>query len=715
VIARLRPFATARAALCVALLFAWLNFLLTTKWAYIPGSLNGGKRPLYGAALLAVTLLAIWGRRTAGPVALNVTALRALYTGAWVVLLGGLLTILPPATWSLIPFDDDWAPRYQATVEGVRLLKQGTVAGWQWSLLGGHQTSADLSQSLTALGVLPMLLFGDRAGYHLLHLLILAGIPWLVFRDIASDGRRDVALLAGFFALVCTIGMFGTIMPSGDTNSIAGVFSALVALAGSRMARTGSRWGAAVLVAGLTLLAYTHLGFLMYTAMYLGLEAVFYRDWRVAARAALAGVAAGLASLPLYVELLVYPEYFITNNLVYAPGPLAWDRAARQIFYNTEILLHPHRWFNDYYSLAKVTLVLVAWMALQPGRSRARFHAWLVLLAMALLRLDGAEAGYLFTRQMHMLAAFIGAPLAAFVIDRTGNRRLAWALVALIALYPHATFYRVPHVDDPREFDPALAGRLATRPGALVLVENSPHRDLDADPAGRTERTPFGVHFESLIAEATGRRLYGQTWDCWHWTPWRGQVVAAGSFGGRAIALTPIEDFVTEMRKWGVVHLLVWSNATTRYLDAAPRHFTRRWSHGRWVEYELGDADPRAVVAPSGAGTLENFDLLGGEVHLQGVRAGDEVVVRMNYFPAWGARADGRDVEIHSVDGQLAFRAPADGAYVVSLAYPRRRPLVALALAALAAGAIGIAFIGRNSREADAAARRAELDSLRKG
>jgi hypothetical protein len=679
----------------VALLFAWLNFLLTVKWAYIPGSLHGGKRPFYGAALLAVTLLAIWGRQTSGPVALNVTALRALYAGAWLVLLGGLLTILPPATWTLIPFDDDWAPRYQATVEGMRLLKEGAIVGWQWTLLGGHQTSADLSQSLTAVGALPMLLAGDRAGYHLLHLVLLAGIPWLVFKDIASDGRHDVALLAGFFALVCTIGMFGTIMPSGDTNSIAGVFAALVALAGSRMARTGSRWGGAVLVAGLTLVAYTHLGFLLYTALYLGLEAVFYRDWRMAVRAAVAGVAAGLASLPLYVELLAYPDYFITNNLVYAPGHLVWDRVARQIFYNTEILLHPHRWFNDYYSLAKVTLVLVGWMALQPGRSRARFHAWVVLLAMALLRIDTAEAGYLFTRQMHMLAAFIGAPLAAFAIDRTGNRRLAWAFIALIALYPHATFYRVPHVDDPREFDPAFAERLTTRPGALVLVENSPHRDLDADPVGRTERTPFGVHFESQMAEATGTRLYGQTWDGWHWTPFRGQVVAGGSFRGRAIALTPIEEFVAEMRRWGVAHLLVWSDATTRYLDAVPAHFTRRWSHGRWVEFELVDADPRAVVTPAGEGRLENLHLLGGEVHVQDVRAGDQIVVRMNYFPAWRAHVNGRDVELFAVDGQLAFVAPTGGSYVVALEYPRRRPLIVLALAALLAGAVGLAYVGR--------------------
>ncbi|HVL68670.1 MAG TPA: hypothetical protein VM364_15515 [Vicinamibacterales bacterium] len=691
-----RPSA-ARLVLGVTLVVAWLNFLLTQKWAYIPGALNGSKRPWYAAALLAASILTIWGRRTEGPVALGVPALRLLVAAAGATLAGGFLLILPPSTWSLIPFDDDWAPRYQATVEGLRLLRQGAVVGWQWAMLGGHQTSADLSQSLVALGALPMLLFGDRVGYHLLHALVVAGIPVLVYRDAASDGRRELALVAALFATIFTVGMYGTIMPSGDTNSIAGVFAVLVALAGSRLARQGHTAGAVLLVAGVTLTAYTHLGFLLYAALYLLLEAVFYRDWRMALRAAVAGAAGGLASLPLYVELIAYPEYFITNNLLYAPAA-DWGRIGRSLFYNTEILLHPHRWFNDYLSLANVTLPLLAWIALRPGGSRARFHAWMALLTLGLLRLNVVDAGYLMARQMHMMVAVLPAPLAAFVIDYTGSRRLAWILVAIVGLYPYATFHRVPHVEHPREFDPLLVERLATRDGNLVLLENSPHRDLDQHPERRTERTPFGVHFESLVAEATGKRLYGQTWDGWHWTPFRGQVVAAGSFRGQAIGLTPIDAFVAEMRKWGVRHLLVWSTPTRAYLDAAPARFRRQWTSGPWVEYELVDADPRSVVTESGAGRLENLHLLGGEVHLADVRAGDRVVVRTNYFPAWRAHAAGREIPLTAASGQLAFDAPADGTCVVSLEYPRRRPLILLALAGLLAGVGALTAFDRRTR-----------------
>ncbi|MBA3884900.1 MAG: hypothetical protein H0X67_04085 [Acidobacteria bacterium] len=66
----------------------------------------------------------------------------------------------------------------------------------------------------------------------------------------------------------------------------------------------------------------------------------------------------------------------------------------------------------------------------------------------------------------------------------------------------------------------------------------------------------------------------------------------------------------------------------------------------------------------------------------------------MNYFPAWRTEADGADVELFPVDGQLAFRAPADGSYVVSLEYPRRRPLMALAVLVLVLGSVGMAYRG---------------------
>lgn len=681
----------ARVALAVALAVAWLNFLLTVKWALVSGALNGWRRPWYGAALVAATVLTFSSPRRDDPVRLR--ALPLLVAGAGALLLAVFLVSFPPSTWHLRPFDDDWVPRYQSTIDGIRLLQRGAVVGWEWAFLGGYHTSADLTQSLTMLGAVPVLLAGERLGFHLLHLLLVTGIPLFVYFDLSREGRRDLALLSTFFALICTVGMFGTIMPSGDTNSIAGVFTAMIAIFGSRLARLGSRWGGGVLVLGLTLTLYSHGAFFLYVGVFLILEAWFYRDWRMLVRAAAAGGVAVVASLPQYIEMLRYPDYFLRNNLLYAEAPVDWLRVARQIFYNVEILAHPHRWFNDYLGMTSVFLPLFLWMAVQPGRSRARFYAWMAVAAMVMFRLNVVEAGFLFARVMHLLVPLAPVPLAWFVLDHTRDRRLAWALVAIFAMYPHTTFGAIPHVESVREFDPGLVEKLAGLDGHLVLLENSPHRDLDQDPVGRSERTPFGVHFEAFLPAETAKRFYGQTWDTWHWTPFRGQVVAGGAFRGQAIAKTPHAAFVEELRKWGVRHLVVWSPPTRRYLDAAPGTVALRWQHGLWAHYELLAADTRSVVTASGAGRLEPRGPLDGDVRLDGVGEGERVVVRMNYFPAWRARAGGLDVPLLAVDGQLAFAAPAGGDYIVRLEYPRRRWLIVAAVLAFAAGAAVVSRI----------------------
>jgi hypothetical protein len=148
------------------------------------------------------------------------------------------------------------------------------------------------------------------------------------------------------------------------------------------------------------------------------------------------------------------------------------------------------------------------------------------------------------------------------------------------------------------------------------------------------------------------------------------------------------------MRRWGVRHLLVWTDATRSYLAANPR-FVERWRGGLWSHFELVEPDVRSVVTMSGSGTLANLDILGGDVNLAGVKAGDEVVIRANYYPAWRASAGGRDVPVYSSEGQTAFHAPAGGSYVVHLSYPRYRWLSAFALAMFSLGVFVLSRVPR--------------------
>jgi hypothetical protein len=675
------------AALAIVLAFAWLNFLTTSRWAGQPGSLHGWKEPWYAVALAAATLLAVLTRAQVGrPVALPAAMSGAVLAAGSMLLVGTLLSRLPLSTWTQIPFKDDWTELYQQAVNGVALLRSGHVVGWNWWFLGGYPTSTDIAQNLGVLAFVPMTVFGHELGYHVLHALLFLAVPAIVWWDLAEEDRTTRQLAAGLAAFFAT-GYLGTIGSSGDTNSLAGVACAGVALVGGHAARRGRAWGGPLMVLGFTLALYTHAAFFVYAAIYLALEAAWFRDRSAAVRLIVAGAFSGLAALPVHWESFRYHAYVSFNNTVYAPGaPINWPAVARNIYYNVEILWLPHRWFNDYRSLANVWLPALAIAALTPGRPRLAFYAAAALLTQLLLRFNTPTVGAMFDRIQHMLPLLTAPALAGFVLARGGTLRLAAALLATMALYVQVSVAPVRHVPDLRAFDPPLMDRIAASDGNLVLVEVSPHRDMDSSRSRRTPTTPFDVHFEGLLPNLAGQRFYSQMIDGWVWNVFRGQVVGAGTFAGRAIDETRPDAFVREMRRWGVRHLFVWTDASRTYL-ARSGSFVEAWRGGRWSHFTLPDGDARSVVTASGTGRLENLTMLGADVELHDVRRGGTVIVRTNYYPAWQAVANDRLLPLRAADGQLAFDAPEDGSYTVRLRYPGYRWLSVLAIASFVTGA----------------------------
>src|SRR6185503_7117992 len=109
--------------------------------------------------------------------------------GGLTLLAAALFSRLPLPRWNAIPFQDDWTELYQQTVNGVHLLRHGVVSGWNWWLQGGYPTSTDIAQNFSVLALLPMTIFGDRIGYHLLHAAVFLALPCLVWADVRRDGR----------------------------------------------------------------------------------------------------------------------------------------------------------------------------------------------------------------------------------------------------------------------------------------------------------------------------------------------------------------------------------------------------------------------------------------------------------------------------------------------------------------------------------------------
>jgi hypothetical protein len=671
----------ARIALLLSLALAWLNFLLTSRWAAIPGSVHGPKRLYYLAALVVASVLA-FGLKGERVRLGRIPA--AILAGGCLFLFTCFMFWFPPSTWTRIPFLDDWPPRFQSTVEGVRLLRDAAFSGWRWEFLGGYPIATDVTQDLTAWAALPMLLFGSEAGFHVAHLVLFAAIPALVWWDVRLDGSddADVASLSAGLAAIFSANYSYFLIRSGDTNSLTGAVAALATLVAARAARAGVRGASVALVGALTLTNYSHRGFFLYALLFLALDAAVAWDRRSLRRAAIATAAALVGGLPVTWDLWRYPQYFIANNVSLHPAPFELAGFLRKVYYNTELLLLPGRWFNDFTGLTNVFLPVVVFTAWR-ARGRARFYAAATIGVVCLVRLIYDSFGYVFLRPIIFLPMFIAPPLAWFILRRAGRRGLALALVALVSLYIQVWFGPVPHVRSVRDFDPALVDRLAGLDGDLVLVENAFHRDVDVSPATTSVPTPFPAHFEALLPAATGTRLYAGMWDGWQWTPYRDQVFANGTFRGRALRDVPVAELERELHKWGIQHLLVWSDPATQYLGAAGQ-FRLRGRFGRWSDYEY--AGPR-LGAP---GTLVHRDSFGGIVRVIGAERGQVVTVRTNFHPAWRAHAEGRPVTLFNAEGQLAFAAPRGGDIEVGLVYPRRLWLLPVAVGGLLLGAIGM-------------------------
>jgi hypothetical protein len=323
---------------------------------------------------------------------------------------------------------------------------------------------------------------------------------------------------------------------------------------------------------------------------------------------------------------------------------------------------------------------LLGWTAWQ-ARGRVRFYAAAAIAVMAVTRLQSPESAYVFVRPMHLLAAFTPVAVAGFVRYGLHDRWRQWAVAGVAAVYLPIWWHAVPH-RDVAAIEPELIQHLRGLDGALVLLENTPHRDMDADPARDIEPTPVPAHFESIVPRLTGKRLYAGMWDGWQWCPQRRNVLAGGAFRGASIAVTPPAEVHAELARWGVRHVVVWSQAATRFFGDDPL-FVRRWSSGPWSHYEFQMADPREVVVDTGTGSLRDRTPLGARVRLEGVRGGDRVTVRTNFYPAWTAWDGSSPVALIDHDGMLAFQAPRDGTYEIELRYPGRTWLLALGFGVL--------------------------------
>jgi hypothetical protein len=547
---------------------------------------------------------------------------RLFLAGGVALLAAALFSRLPLTTWNQLLLKDDWTELFQQAANGVHLLRRGSVVGWNWWMQGGYPTSTDIAQNLSSVGFIPMTLFGDRIGYHVLHACMFFALPLMVWRDLRDEDRETATLAAGF-AAVFTAGYMVTLGNSGDTNSLTGVFCAALAMLGSRAARQGRRWGGPAMVLGLTLCLYTHAAFLVYAGILLTLEAIYFRDRRAFIRLVLAG-SPPYRGLPVHWESLRYPAYVSFNNTVYDPSRRRTG-ASRFAPSTTTPRSSRSRTAGSTTTAACATSGFRSSPS-PPSRSAERARAstppprcW--RRSFAIQHLGGRRD--LRSHPAHAAGAG-GAGAGGAVFRFAGTRQLDSRSSAVIACYVATSFVPIRHVPELRDFDPPFIDRVTAR---RHRRRRQPCRRRDR-PASRHGRGPRPSNAEDTVRRPLRRRAAGDS---------------------RAALLQPDD------RRLGLEHLARTgrrgrhlsrpadrrhARAGVRRRDAAlgrarpvrmdrrvarvsrrQRPVRRALARRPVVPLRVDRCGPRAVVVQGGTGELRNLDFLGGDVDVRQARA----------------------------------------------------------------------------------------------
>ena len=616
----------------------------------------------------------------------------------------------PPADFDSLVFFDDYPTIYTVTVKGWEMLKQGGIFGWDQRLMGGYCTVHDVSHN-EIFFMLPFLPFGSRVAFHLMILFFYLLFPlllyWYARLEFAQGGARGeraatLALWIGFFVV---FGYFDNLLYWGMVNSFIGLNFMLLDLTLFAYLRQGRRYAGLALILSLSATLYAATGFFVYALLLLGLDFLWHFQWKLVPRLAFVMVAAFLVTLTFTYQFLRFPDYFVQSDEIYRPVAYSVGEIIAQSVAALPRVTDPRFWLLGrpvrYQGMVIVSLPILAvlgWAGLRAAKgsmSRTELKAVLATLAVMLATLAVSPSLDMFiSRIRFVLPVTLALVYAAwqFQEERLHPAPLLLILTILMATLPSRLLEPITHVRSLSDYNAPLMAQIESLDSDLLILESMGGYNLATEGEGITEYLQNPTHMESYFPFETTKSYLSNNQEGYHHSIYRRNFITSGAFRGKLLDDWPMGEIKAFLNKWGVRHLVLWSQISQDYLGS-DADFRQLWSDGEWAIYEYAKAAPGQVVMSSGAGRIHVVGYFEQQVQLGGARAGDLVKLRMNYFPAWRAYDEqGQEVALQEDDEQMAFFAPRDGSYTVTLRYPRYIELTILALATLLVAGVASRF-----------------------
>jgi len=670
-------------------LFAAINFII-----YFSGNADDRARFVFLVILWASVMFMSFRMGLSNPrISLPVVIL--LSAGLFLYKYGGA------GYFNSFVFRDDLPAVYWVTEQGIKMLKQGGIFGWDSTFFGGYYNLADISPNL-AFFVFPFsLVFGLKTGFNLFYFFIFISFSPLFYiysRALINDARINAGCLWMSFFVLCTF--FLNTLIWGNLEVFLGLELLVVNLIVCESFLKKARLSGFLLVTLLTLTLYAHPAFFLYSLLIVFVRILADRGAGDLIRYAYVLVFVLLATLPFSYPLIKYNRYFTVDAYAYSSlserfAPLNMLRlfkigllpGFKQIFFDwarSPVLSLCKSYVTIFSVVSPVFLYVCLYQKNNFRKSLFSLAAGgLIVLAfkglqsLIINRIDFVFAAMIILALGHFLALYHGKIIMLLV--------LSFITVYCFLFPPDYILSKIGTISGVEEYNSALVSEIKALEGNLVLFEQGGNWNyIQASRKNEaSERPVLDIHFEPLMARETSKRFFSGIAEGYHIHMDRYNTLISGTYKGKKVSDRDISVFNDLFQKWGIEYLALWTNESKRYFSKHKDLYEEIWSDKEWVIYRYKYARPEPVSVKRGYGSVEHQDFYRKTLRLSDMLEGEEVLLKSNYFPAWKAYFNGKRVDLREKDRQVLFNAPANGSYSIKMVFPKYAPLSIVSIASL--------------------------------
>lgn len=586
-------------------------------------------------------------------------------------------------------FRDDFPFIYWVTEQGINMLWQGGVFGWNSTFFGGYYNLVDTTANL-AFFVFPFSsIFGLKTGLNIFYFLIFISFPpifYIYSRTLTNNIRMNVACLYMSFFVLCTF--FLNTLIWGNIEVFLGIELLVINLTLCELFLKRKKMSGFLLVASLTFTLFAHAAFFLYSLLIIFIRIALERNMKNLIRYTYVLIFISLSTLPFTYPLVKYSHYFFVDANTYVPFS---ERFALfnvlEVFKNGISQSFKQHFFNwadipilvlckSYVTIFSVISPLFLYLCLFQKSNFKKSVSSLIISSLIIVAFKGLQTNII-NRIDFVFPVLIILGLGYF-FALYYNKIVPILVLSFVVVYcflfpPQYIFTKIDTISSMHEYNAALIGEIKKLTGNLIIFEQrGSWNHLEGYPKNEVSEKPiYDIHFEALIARETKKTFFSGFGEGPSIHVDKYNTVISGTYKGKKVSSYNIEFFNELFRKWGIEYLVLWTNESKKYFSKYENLYEKIWSRDEWDIYRYKSAKPESVTVRQGYGLVDHQDFYKKILYLNNMKKGEKVLLKSNYFPAWRMYFYDKEIHLEEKDRQVSFCAPEDGTYAVRMVFSK--------------------------------------------